>query len=155
MLASIVFVAAAGIIAIRPFFGKKTETSKRAHEAPPRLWLPPMLLACLGILFGIMPSLVEGPLLRSAVQAIVRKSVNFDLALWHGFNLPLALSAVSLACGAALYAGGGTRVTLPRVCKSLLAWGPQHWYDHLLAGMNRWRNAKRSSCKTVICAFIC
>ena len=32
---------------------------------------------------------------------------------------------------------GGTRVTLPRVCKSLSRGAPQHWYDHLLAGMNR------------------
>ena len=30
-----------------------------------------------------------------------------------------------------------TRVTLPRVCKYTFAWGPQHWYNHLLAGMNR------------------
>lgn len=136
LLASIVFVAAAGITAIRPFFGKKTETSKRAHEAPPRLWLPPMLLACLGILFGIIPSLVEGPLLRSAVQAVVGKSVNFDLALWHGFNLPLALSAVSVACGAALYAARRHARDAAARLQITFAWGPQHWYNHLLAGMN-------------------
>jgi multicomponent Na+:H+ antiporter subunit A len=137
LLASIVFAAAAGIIAIRPFFGKKSETPKRAHEAPPSLWLPPMLLACLGILFGTIPSLVDGPLLRSAVQAIVGKSVNFDLALWHGFNLPLALSAVSLACGAALY--GARRHVHDAAARLQItsAWGPQYWYNHLLAGMNR------------------
>ena len=43
---------------------RRPQTSKRAHEAPPRLWLPPMLLACFGILFGIIPSLVEDSLLR-------------------------------------------------------------------------------------------
>ena len=137
LITSTVFVAAAGIIAIRPFFGKKSETLERAHEAPPRLCLPPMLLAGLGILFGIMPSLVEGPLVRAAVQAIVRESVNFDLALWHGFNLPLALSALSLACGAALYAARRHAHDAAVRLQVTLAWGPQHWYNHLLAGMNR------------------
>jgi multicomponent Na+:H+ antiporter subunit A len=135
LLASIVFVAAAGIVAIRPFFGKKSETSKRAHEAPPGLWLPPMLLACFGILFGIMPSLVDGPILRSAVQAISRKSVTVDLALWHGFNLPLALSVLSLACGAALYAARRHAHAAARL-QITSAWGPQQWYNHVLAGMN-------------------
>ena len=137
LITSTVFVAAAGIIAIRPFFGKKSETLERAHEAPPRLCLPSMLLAGLGILFGIMPSLVEGPLVRAAVQAIVRESVNFDLALWHGFNLPLALSALSLACGAALYAARRHAHDAAVRLQITLAWGPQHWYNHLLAGMNR------------------
>ena len=137
LITSTVFVAAAGIIAIRPFFGKKSEALKRAHEASPRLCLPPMLLAGLGILFGIMPSLVEGPLVRAAVQAIVRESVNFDLALWHGFNLPLALSALSLACGAALYAARRHAHDAAVRLQVTLAWGPQHWYNHLLAGMNR------------------
>jgi multicomponent Na+:H+ antiporter subunit A len=135
LLASIVFVAAAGIVAIRPFFGKKSDTSKRAHEAPPGLWLPPMLLACFGILFGIMPSLVDGPILRSAVQAISRKSVTVDLALWHGFNLPLALSVLSLACGAALYAARRHAHAAARL-QITSAWGPQQWYNHVLAGMN-------------------
>jgi multicomponent Na+:H+ antiporter subunit A len=135
LLASIVFIAAAGIVAIRPFFGKKSETSKRAHEAPPGLWLPPMLLACFGILFGIMPSLVDGPILRSAVQAISRKSVTVDLALWHGFNLPLALSVLSLACGAALYAARRHAHAAARL-QITSAWGPQQWYNHVLAGMN-------------------
>jgi multicomponent Na+:H+ antiporter subunit A len=136
VLTSIVFVAAAGILVLAPFFGKKTATPKRAHEAPPTLWLPPMLLACSGIVFGVMPSLVEGPLLRSAVQAIVRGSVTFHLALWHGFNLPLALSAISLVFGAALYAGRRRAHETAERLHIASAWGPQHWYDHLLAGMN-------------------
>jgi multicomponent Na+:H+ antiporter subunit A len=94
-----------------------------------------MLLACFGILFGIMPSLVDGPILRSAVQAISRKSVTVDLALWHGFNLPLALSVLSLACGAALYAARRHAHAAARL-QITSAWGPQQWYNHVLAGMN-------------------
>ncbi|HEX2229313.1 MAG TPA: hydrogen gas-evolving membrane-bound hydrogenase subunit E, partial [Candidatus Binatia bacterium] len=136
VLASSVFVAGAGIVAIRPFFGKKAATPKRAHEAPPSFWLAPMLLAGTGILFGLMPSLVEGALLQSAVQAILREPVTFHLALWHGFNLPLALSAVSLGCGAALYAGRRQAHDAAERLQITSSWGPQHWYGHVLTGMN-------------------
>jgi multicomponent Na+:H+ antiporter subunit A len=62
--------------------------------------------------------------------------VTFDLALWHGFNLPLALSAVSLACGAALYAGRQHAHDAAARLQIASAWSPQRWYNHLLAGMN-------------------
>jgi multicomponent Na+:H+ antiporter subunit A len=136
VLASIVFVAAAGIIVFVPFFGKITDSAKRAHEPLPSLWLAPMLLAFFGILFGVMPSLVEGPLLRSAAQAILGESVALHLALWHGFNLPLTLSVVSLVCGAALYASRRQAQNAAMRLQVTSAWGPQHWYNHLLAGMN-------------------
>jgi multicomponent Na+:H+ antiporter subunit A len=137
VLASIVFVAAAGIVAIQPFFGKRVATPKHPHEALPSLWLGPMLLAAFGILLGIMPSLVEDSLLRPAVQAVVGAPVSFHLALWHGFNPPLALSALSLACGVALYAGR-RRVHYAAARLQIGSWwGPQHWYGDLLAGINR------------------
>jgi multicomponent Na+:H+ antiporter subunit A len=137
VLASIVFVAAAGIIAIQPFFGNIVKSPKHAHEASLSLWLGPVLLALLGILLGVAPFLVEGSLLRPAVQAIVREPVSLRLALWHGFNLPVALSALSLACGVALY--GGRKQVFYAVGRLQITswWGPQHWYDCLLAGMNR------------------
>lgn len=137
VLASIVFVAAAGIVGIQPFFGKILETPKHPHEAPPSLWLGPMLLALLGILFGVMPSLVEDSLLKPAVQAIAREPATLHLALWHGFNLPLALSALSLACGAALYVGRRRVFHAAAQLQITSWWGPRHWYGCLLAGMNR------------------
>ena len=71
VLASIVFVGAAGIIAIQPFFGKRMAMPKYPNEGPLSLWLGPMLLASLGILFGVLPSLVENSLIRPAAQAVV------------------------------------------------------------------------------------
>jgi multicomponent Na+:H+ antiporter subunit A len=136
VLASSIFVAAAGVVAIQPFFGKSTETPKPAREALPVLWLAPMLLAGFGLLFGLMPSLTERPLLHAAVGAITREPVSFHLAIWHGFNLALALSAVSLGLGAALYAGRRQARSVATRLQITPAWGPQHWYNHLLAGMS-------------------
>jgi multicomponent Na+:H+ antiporter subunit A len=136
VVASSVFVAAAALIAIRPFFGTAVPSQKLRHEAPFTLWLAPMVLSVCGILFGAMPSLVETPLVRAAVQAVVREPVSFHLALWHGPNLPLALSALSLVCGAALYAGRRPVHDAAARLQITSPWGPQHWYGQVLAGMN-------------------
>ena len=137
VFASIIFVAAAGIVALQPFFGKSVATPKHPHEGPPSLLLGPLLLACLGILFGIMPSLIEDALLRPAVQAIVAAPVTLHLALWHGFNPALALSALSFAGGLALYAGRRRAHYTAARMQIDSWWGPQHWFGYLLAGLNR------------------
>jgi multicomponent Na+:H+ antiporter subunit A len=137
VLASIVFIAAAGIVAIQPFFGRKVTTPKHPHEAPLSLWLAPMLLALLGIIFGVVPFLVEGSLLRPAIEAVIREPITLDLALWHGFNVPLVLSVFSSASGVALFAGRKRVVDVLARLQITSWWGPQHWYGYLLAGMNR------------------
>src|SRR5690606_5895508 len=50
---------------------------------------------------------------------------------------PLVLSGVSVVCGVALYLG---RRPVRRAAGRLhvdARWGPEHWYGHLLAGLNR------------------
>jgi multicomponent Na+:H+ antiporter subunit A len=136
VLASIIFVATAGIVGVRPFLGKKAANPKQPHEAPPNLWLGPVLLSALGILLAAMPSLVEDSLLRPAAEAIAREPVTLHLALWHGFNLPLALSAFSVGCGLALYSGLKPVLYALSRLQITSRWGPQHWYSLLLAGLN-------------------
>jgi multicomponent Na+:H+ antiporter subunit A len=136
VLSAMIYVATAGIVTIRPFFGKKLPMPKRPHEAAPSLWLGPALLAVLGVVFAVIPWPLEESLLRPAVQAIVGESVALHLALWHGFNLPLALSVLSTAGGLAIYA----RLDLVLYALSRLeltsSWGPQNWYNLLFAGLN-------------------
>ena len=136
VFASAIFVATAGIVGVRPFFGKKATNPKQPHEAPPNLWLAPILLSALGILFAAMPSVLEDSLLRPAAEAIAREPVTLDLALWHGLNLPLALSVVSLGFGLAIYAG--LKPVLYALSRPQIASrsGPQHWYGLILAGLN-------------------
>jgi multicomponent Na+:H+ antiporter subunit A len=136
VLASSIYVATAGIIAVQPFFGKKLPTPEQPHEAPLNLWLAPGLLALLGIVFAVMPSLVEDSLLRPAVEAIAREPVELDLALWHGLNAPLVLSALSLFCGLGLYAGRKPVLDVLTRLQITSTWGPQHWWSLLLAGLN-------------------
>ena len=134
--ASTIYVATAGVIAIRPFFGQKLRTPTPPHEAAPSLWLGPALLAVLGILFALVPARVEDSLLRPAAEAIARERVELDLALWHGLNAPLILSALSLLCGLAIYASWKPVLDGLRRLQVSSPWGPQYWWSLLLAGLN-------------------
>ena len=136
VLASTIYVATAGIIAIRPFFGEQLQTPTPPHEAAPSLWVGPALLAVLGVVFALIPALVENSLLRPAVEAIAREPVELDLALWHGLNLPLVLSALSLLCGLAIYAARNPVFDFLTRLQITSPWGPQHWWSLLLAGLN-------------------
>jgi multicomponent K+:H+ antiporter subunit A len=61
-----------------------------------------LVLACLVV--GIAPAATVGPYLRTAVVSVLgQRTPDFSLAVWHGFNLPLMMSAVALVAGTLLY----------------------------------------------------
>jgi multicomponent Na+:H+ antiporter subunit A len=103
--ASILIVGVAGLVAIKPFFGKTGNTPKTPHEAPFGMLIGPAVLSVIALIFGLVPFLPEGALLQTAVASVLGSSVETDLALWHGVNLPLMLSAGSLIVGLSLLAG--------------------------------------------------
>jgi len=72
-----------------------------AHPAPLAFWAPAGVLAALSVAFGLVPRL-DSPLVEAATAALVPGAHPHPLALWHGFNLPLALSGVTVAGGLAL-----------------------------------------------------
>ena len=103
VLANALMVAVAGIVALRPFYGTRSATPKAPREAPLRMWLGPLLLAGLGLTFGLAPSLIAGSLVQPAVTAILGRPEAVKLALWHGINVPLLLSVLTFGLGIAIY----------------------------------------------------
>jgi multicomponent K+:H+ antiporter subunit A len=74
------------------------------HEPPLGMKLPAMLLVTLCIVVGLLPAITFGPLVHVAATAMTGQALpEYHLALWHGFNLPLLMSAVALAAGVGLY----------------------------------------------------
>lgn len=138
VLASTAFVAVAAIVAIKPFWGSPTQTPKHVHEAPLSMWLGPAVLATLGVVLGVVPSLVAGPLVSPAVQAVLnaRGREPVELALWHGFNTALILSVVSVVAGLALYAGRSPFRRATRPLHHVFDYGPARWYAGGLRGLN-------------------
>jgi multicomponent Na+:H+ antiporter subunit A len=72
----------------------------------PGLVLPAVLLAALTLAFGVVPGLVA-PLVIDAAQALAPALPDDYLALWHGLNAALALSALTVALGACLWLARG------------------------------------------------
>jgi multicomponent K+:H+ antiporter subunit A len=71
---------------------------------------------------GIMPGVIIGPLLAVGAQAALYggpqgELPQYTLAVWHGLNLPLAMSGVALAGGLLLYFGLQRRVNLHRLVR--------------------------------------
>lgn len=94
----------AGFLAgIKPFFGKLPERFKHLHLPGPAMYAPPLILGVLSILFGLAPFLLESSLIKPVVASLSGTDPDFHLQLWHGFNLILLLSIITIGSGTALY----------------------------------------------------
>ncbi|WP_417884833.1 putative monovalent cation/H+ antiporter subunit A [Zunongwangia sp.] len=94
----------AGFVAgISPFRGKLPDTFKDAKMPSPLMWFPPLILAVLSLLFGLMPGLIQDSLIKPLVKAMGGASEEIHLALWHGFNTIFILSLVTITVGTLLY----------------------------------------------------
>jgi NADH:ubiquinone oxidoreductase subunit 5 (chain L)/Multisubunit Na+/H+ antiporter, MnhA subunit len=103
-LASNIFaVAAAGLIAVRPFYGLPRPTPKRPHAPPLAMWIGPLALGALGLALGITSSLTQTYIIGPAASAIYGEAIELELELWHGLTPMLALSVATIAGGIVLY----------------------------------------------------
>lgn len=86
------------------FNGEPIGLPKTPHE-PPRLMKIPvdlLVIACLAV--GILPMFTVAPILAVAVDGTLQGDVpEYSLAIWHGFNLPLAMSIMALVFGTIVY----------------------------------------------------
>jgi multicomponent Na+:H+ antiporter subunit A len=74
-----------------------------AHDAPvPSFVAPAAALGVVTMVLGIVPAVAD-TLVTAAEQSLVPGAPEVDLALWHGVNLPLVLSVVTVAAGAVLF----------------------------------------------------
>lgn len=88
---------------IKPFAGSLPAEFNKPHYPSILLLAPPLALGIAGVLFGIAPFIADELLLRHTAGTIHGTAINTPLKLWHGFNIVLLLSAVTIAVGAALY----------------------------------------------------
>ncbi|MFP8835587.1 monovalent cation/H+ antiporter subunit A [Hydrogenophaga sp. XSHU_21] len=79
--------------------------NKHPHEPPLGMKLPSILLVVICLVVGLLPAATLGPLVHVAATAMAGKPLpDYHLSLWHGFNLPLLMSAIALVAGVGLYA---------------------------------------------------
>ncbi|WPY98477.1 putative monovalent cation/H+ antiporter subunit A [Christiangramia sp. OXR-203] len=103
VLTKILLLYAGFVAGIKPFTGKLPEEHKNVKAPGSIMWIPPVLLATLGLVFGIAPFLIEGALIKPVVTALGGDASEIHLALWHGFNLIFILSLITIGVGTTLY----------------------------------------------------
>ncbi|TNF59614.1 MAG: putative monovalent cation/H+ antiporter subunit A [Rhodobacteraceae bacterium] len=107
VIANALMLAVAGVVAFRPFWrpagGAMPHTP---HEAPWQMLAGPVILAVLGVVFGVFPALLQDTLIAPTVASLLGSAEDAkDLKLWAGVNMPLILSIATVALGLAIYLG--------------------------------------------------
>jgi multicomponent K+:H+ antiporter subunit A len=87
------------------FFGPPPQDLPRTPHEPPFLMRFPaglLVLACL--LVGIVPGLTIGPLLTTALHAVLGDAIpKYSLAVWHGFTPEFLMRPPAISGGIAIY----------------------------------------------------
>ncbi len=87
------------------FNGEPRDLPKTPHEPPRFMKIPIEILVVLCLAVGIFPNFMVGGLLEAASSAVLMKELPYySLSIWHGFNLPLLMSAIAIIGGLLMYA---------------------------------------------------
>jgi multicomponent Na+:H+ antiporter subunit A len=103
LLANALMTAVAGLIIVKPFLGAERKTPLNPREAPWTMWLGPVFMGGLGLVFGILPDWIGNWMIKPAVRAFHPSMEDIQLKLFHGINEPLLLSIATLSLGALFY----------------------------------------------------
>lgn len=140
--ANVLTVAAAALVGLKPFWGRRRSLPKEPHEAPVSLWLGPVALGGLGVAAALRPDWVLDTLVSVAGAEVLGSAVLVHLKIWHGFNTALALSAFTFVAGIGVYAVAGRLRHAANRGRAVAAWGPAGWYALSLKGMTTFAEAQ-------------
>lgn len=136
--AAVCVMVVAAVVAIKPFYGPLKTTPKSPHEAPLSMLAGPVVLASLSLLFGLLLFLPQSLLIAPAVTAIYGAPVEFKLSLWHGLNVPLGLSLLSLVLALGVFLGWGRlHPHLAILREAVGRFGPEAGYFRFMEGLTR------------------
>ena len=144
LIANAAMVVVAGLVTVRCFLGAPVPTAKSPHDPGFAMLAGPVLLAVLGLAFGLAPWIIGDALVLPAAQAVAGHPVAYHLSLWHGFTPMLALSIATLLLGIFVFrTWGSLRSGLSRA-GAIDRFGPDRASDHLMDGLQRlavWQTA--------------
>ena len=133
---AILTIAVGAIIALRPFYGPRLITPRVPHEAPLSMLLGPGVLASLSLLLGVFPG-VASSLTAATVASLTGQPSEAYLSLWHGLNLPLLMSIISLALGFLVFKRWDRLRPGLEHLAPLMRHGPEAGYEGLMESLAR------------------
>ncbi len=91
-------------VGVQPFLGA-AEVGLAKNQKPNGIgfWIGPLLLGVGSLAFGLFPSAILGQPVESMVSQVAAVDYDIKLKLWHGFNLVLLLSGITLALGVIVF----------------------------------------------------
>ncbi len=99
-----ILLACSGFMAgIKPFIGKLPENFEKAHKPGNFLQIPVIILSFLTLLFGCFPFIANDGIINYAFLSISTQPTELYLKIWHGFNIVLLLSGITVALGLILF----------------------------------------------------
>ncbi|MBP1805235.1 monovalent cation/H+ antiporter subunit A [Rubellimicrobium aerolatum] len=104
-LAGVLSVAYSLRFIVSVFFGPPAQDLPRQPHEPVR-WMrrPVELLVLLCLVVGVLPGATLGPALNMAARAVLGpETPYYSIAVWHGWNAPLAMSLLAMALGTLLF----------------------------------------------------
>jgi multicomponent Na+:H+ antiporter subunit A len=134
VVVSAVSVAVAAVAAIRIFWGRPQGAGESPpHEAHWSMLVPPLLIALLGLAFGLAPTWVD-PLMLSTAQAMAPTAdITALVSPWYAMTGPvLATQILALLIGLLIYAGWDKLHRAMDYLKPLDYVGPTAWYQKKL-----------------------
>ena len=86
------------------FFDEPHDLPHTPGKPPRYMKVPAEVLAVVCVAVGVLPGYTVAPLVNVAARDVVGDALPvYEIALWHGFTLPLLMSGVALAGGAVVY----------------------------------------------------
>ena len=93
----------AGLVTgVGPFTGARPSRFDAVHEPAWPMWFGPLFLALAGVVFALVPGIVNTPIALAAAS-VTGAFTPVALVLWHGFTPVLGLSVLTLALAGGLY----------------------------------------------------
>ncbi|WP_404296158.1 monovalent cation/H+ antiporter subunit A [Halomonas sp.] len=79
---------------------QKAQPPLKAHDPARGMLAPGLFLAAMSLAVGLFPMVLAAPLVNAASLAVQGEATPMiALSLWHGLNLPLAMSLIAVAAG--------------------------------------------------------
>lgn len=101
--ANAMMVGVALTIIFRVFLNGQLQSDARPSEVSLAMWFGPLLLAVAGLSTGIFPELIAPSLIEPAISNVLATPTDVKLSLWHGINVPLMLSVVTVILGCLVF----------------------------------------------------
>ncbi|WP_018698567.1 putative monovalent cation/H+ antiporter subunit A [Amorphus coralli] len=128
--------AVAAILIIKPFFGRKTETPKHAHEGPPSLWLGPLTLSVLALASALLLHDTTHYFVVPMASAVYGAPLSIDLHLIPTkISAPVVLTVITIASGIGLVmVFSALRAAFAGLVNGI-GWGPDRGFDQVLRSL--------------------